>query len=142
MVILDNHMTKPGWCCSNDDGNGFFGDRDFDPEMWVDGLTKMATLFKGVKNVVGMSLRNELRGPKQNVNDWYRYVRTTLCSGESDGSSCSRFISSSARARASSGSPASSSCLPSCSTASVVGSFSSPSSTRIALNCSRSKYSR
>ena len=78
MVILDNHMTKPGWCCSNDDGNGFFGDRDFDPEMWVDGLTKMATLFKGVKNVVGMSLRNELRGPKQNVNDWYRYVRTSF----------------------------------------------------------------
>ncbi|KAK4264971.1 hypothetical protein QN277_026082 [Acacia crassicarpa] len=74
MVILDNHMTKPGWCCSNSDGNGFFGDRDFDPELWVEGLTKMASLFNGVSHVVGMSLRNELRGPKQNVNDWYRYM--------------------------------------------------------------------
>ncbi|KAL2328417.1 hypothetical protein Fmac_021844 [Flemingia macrophylla] len=74
MVILDNHVTQPGWCCSNTDGNGFFGDQYFDPDLWVMGLTKMATLFKGVPNVVGMSLRNELRGPKQNLNDWYRYM--------------------------------------------------------------------
>ncbi|KAJ1405346.1 Ricin B, lectin domain [Sesbania bispinosa] len=74
MVILDNHITQPGWCCSNSDGNGFFGDRNFDPNQWIVGLTKMANLFNGVDNVVGMSLRNELRGPKQNVNDWYRYM--------------------------------------------------------------------
>ncbi|XP_057415719.1 glycosyl hydrolase 5 family protein [Lotus japonicus] len=74
MAILDNHITQPGWCCSNSDGNGFFGDQFFDPDQWILGLTKMATLFNGVPNVVGMSLRNELRGPKQNVNDWYRYM--------------------------------------------------------------------
>jgi hypothetical protein len=27
MVILDNHVSNPGWCCGNDDGNGVFGDR-------------------------------------------------------------------------------------------------------------------
>ncbi|XP_044491087.1 glycosyl hydrolase 5 family protein-like isoform X1 [Mangifera indica] len=75
MVILDNHITKPGWCCSNTDGNGFFGDQYFDPQLWINGLTKMATLFNGVTNVIGMSLRNELRGPKQNINDWYRYMQ-------------------------------------------------------------------
>lgn len=75
MVILDNHISKPGWCCSSFDGNGFFGDQYFDPYLWVQGLTRMATLFKGVANVVGMSLRNELRGPKQNVRDWYRYMQ-------------------------------------------------------------------
>lgn len=74
MVILDNHVTQPGWCCSNSDGNGFFGDQYFDPNLWLSGLTKMATIFNGVTNVVGMSLRNELRGPKQNANDWYRYI--------------------------------------------------------------------
>ncbi|KAK2438462.1 glycosyl hydrolase 5 family protein [Trifolium repens] len=74
MVILDNHITQPGWCCSGSDGNGFFGDQYFDPNLWITGLTKMATLFRGVTNVVGMSLRNELRGPKQNVDDWYRYM--------------------------------------------------------------------
>lgn len=74
MVILDNHLTRPGWCCSKTDGNGFFGDIYFDPDLWIKGLTHMATLFNGVTNVVGMSLRNELRGAKQNVNDWYKYV--------------------------------------------------------------------
>ncbi|EXB82480.1 hypothetical protein L484_027655 [Morus notabilis] len=75
MVVLDNHVTKPGWCCSNFDGNGFFGDQYFDPDLWIKGLTHMATLFKGVQNVIGMSLRNELRGPKQNVNDWFKYMQ-------------------------------------------------------------------
>lgn len=74
MVILDNHVTRPGWCCSNTDGNGFFGDQYFKPEEWVHGLTIMASLFRGVSNVVGMSLRNELRGPNQNVDLWYKYV--------------------------------------------------------------------
>ncbi|KAK9751129.1 hypothetical protein RND81_02G244300 [Saponaria officinalis] len=75
MVILDNHLTIPGWCCSRTDGNGFFGDTYFDPDLWIEGLTKMATLFKNNPNVVGMSLRNELRGPKENANDWYRYMQ-------------------------------------------------------------------
>ncbi|XP_074309984.1 glycosyl hydrolase 5 family protein-like [Silene latifolia] len=75
MVILDNHLTKPGWCCSRTDGNGFFGDKYFEPNFWIHGLRKMATLFKDNPNVIGMSLRNELRGPRQNVNDWYRYMQ-------------------------------------------------------------------
>ncbi|MCL7044626.1 hypothetical protein MKW94_019935 [Papaver nudicaule] len=75
MVILDNHLSKPGWCCSNFDDNGFFGDKYFDPQVWIKGLTKMATLFNGSTSVVGMSLRNELRGRKQNVKDWYKYMQ-------------------------------------------------------------------
>ncbi|KAF5443052.1 hypothetical protein F2P56_035645, partial [Juglans regia] len=75
MVILDNHISKPGWCCSNSDRNGFFGDQYFNPDLWIEGLTRMATIFNGVDNVVGMSLRNELRGPRQNVYDWYRYMQ-------------------------------------------------------------------
>ncbi|KAJ8645793.1 hypothetical protein MRB53_007541 [Persea americana] len=75
MVILDNHISKPGWCCSQSDGNGFFGDRYFNPDSWLTGLTKMATMFNTTTNVVAMSLRNELRGPRENVGDWYRYMQ-------------------------------------------------------------------
>ncbi|GFY91465.1 cellulase (glycosyl hydrolase family 5) protein [Actinidia rufa] len=75
MVILDNHISTPGWCCGNFDGNGFFGDQFFNPDVWIKGLTRMATMFRATPNVVGMSLRNELRGNKQNVNDWYRYMQ-------------------------------------------------------------------
>ncbi|KAL0385446.1 UNVERIFIED_CONTAM: Glycosyl hydrolase 5 family protein [Sesamum radiatum] len=75
MIILDNHTSKPGWCCGDADGNGFFGDEYFNPDVWVKGLTRVATTFKATKNVVGMSLRNELRGRRQNVYDWYRYMQ-------------------------------------------------------------------
>ncbi|KAG1370045.1 glycosyl hydrolase 5 family protein [Cocos nucifera] len=75
MVILDNQISKPGWCCSKFDDNGFFGDKYFDPDEWLRGLTMMATMFNGTTNVVGMSLRNELRGPKQNISLWYRYMQ-------------------------------------------------------------------
>ncbi|KAJ4973140.1 hypothetical protein NE237_006314 [Protea cynaroides] len=75
MVILDNHISKPGLCCSDFDDNGFFGDRYFVPDLWVEGLTAIATMFNGTTNVVGISLRNELRGPKQNTKDWYRYMQ-------------------------------------------------------------------
>ncbi|XP_015937938.1 glycosyl hydrolase 5 family protein [Arachis duranensis] len=74
MVILDNHCTKPSMCCSETDQNGFFGDKYFDPHVWIKGLTKMATMFNGVTNVVAMSLRNEPRGPRSNLKDWYRYM--------------------------------------------------------------------
>ncbi|CAL5033058.1 unnamed protein product [Urochloa decumbens] len=75
MVILDNHVSRPGWCCRAGDGNGFFGDADFDPDVWVEGLRTMAAMFAGEDSVVGMSLRNELRGPRQNTDDWYRYMQ-------------------------------------------------------------------
>ncbi|KAG6713861.1 hypothetical protein I3842_05G174200 [Carya illinoinensis] len=45
MVILDNHISKPGWCCSASDRNGFFGDGYFNPDLWVKGLTQMARIF-------------------------------------------------------------------------------------------------
>lgn len=75
MIILDNHLSKPGWCCNNDDGNGFFGDMYFDPEVWIKGVTRVAAMFKGYTNVVGMSLRNELRGQRQDVKTWYKYMQ-------------------------------------------------------------------
>ncbi|KAI7988845.1 hypothetical protein LOK49_LG13G00528 [Camellia lanceoleosa] len=75
MVILDNHISKPGWCCDESDGSGFFGDQYFNPDLWIKGLIVMASLFKGTPYVVGMSLRNELRGRKENANDWYRYMQ-------------------------------------------------------------------
>ncbi|CAI9113120.1 OLC1v1013662C1 [Oldenlandia corymbosa var. corymbosa] len=75
MIILDNHTSKPGWCCGGSDGDGFFGDQYFNPDLWIKGLTTMATMFKDDKYLIGISLRNELRGPKENVDDWYRYMK-------------------------------------------------------------------
>ncbi|KAK6928759.1 Glycoside hydrolase, family 5 [Dillenia turbinata] len=75
MVVVDNHVSMPMWCCRDNDGNGFFGDRFFTPREWLKGLIMVAKQFKGKKQVVGMSLRNELRGPHQNLLGWYRYLK-------------------------------------------------------------------
>ena len=47
MVILDNHISQPRWCYSNLDGNGFFGDKDFNPQVCINGLTIVASTFNG-----------------------------------------------------------------------------------------------
>ncbi|KAK7356928.1 hypothetical protein VNO80_16208 [Phaseolus coccineus] len=86
------YCLKPGWCCGNTDGNGFFTDKFFNPDQWISGLTKMATLFKGVNTVVGMSLRNELRGPKQNVDDWYKSVIYSRSTSSRDVESVNIFV--------------------------------------------------
>ncbi|PIN07243.1 Cellulase [Handroanthus impetiginosus] len=75
MVLLDNHVSQPNWCCGENDGNGFFGDANFDPAEWLEGLAIVARTYKGNSTVVAMSLRNELRGPRQNVEDWYKYMQ-------------------------------------------------------------------
>lgn len=46
MVVLDNHVSQPTWCCSNNDGNGFFGDVNFDPKEWEQGLSIVARTYK------------------------------------------------------------------------------------------------
>lgn len=74
MIVLDNHMSSPGWCCSDDDGNGFWEDRFFDPEEWLRGLQIVADLALDCTNVVGLGLRNEPRGPRQNAAAWRKYM--------------------------------------------------------------------
>ncbi|KAG1346507.1 glycosyl hydrolase 5 family protein [Cocos nucifera] len=74
MVVLDNHVSRPQWCCGNDDGNGFFGDLYFDPEEWLRGLELVARRYRDSPQVVGMSMRNELRGPNQSEPAWYRNI--------------------------------------------------------------------
>jgi hypothetical protein len=51
MVLIDNHVSMPKWCCDNKDQNGFFGDRHFDPHEWLQGLAFIAKHFKGKSNV-------------------------------------------------------------------------------------------
>ncbi|EEF51264.1 hydrolase, hydrolyzing O-glycosyl compounds, putative [Ricinus communis] len=74
LVVLDNQVSRPTWCCGYDDGNGFFGDKDFDAEEWLQALATVADRFKGKSQVIGISTRNELRGPSSNEDDWYKYM--------------------------------------------------------------------
>ncbi|KAH6654339.1 cellulase family protein [Truncatella angustata] len=70
MTILDNHVSKAGWCCDLDDGNGWWdkaqgyvesNSRYFNTGNWLNGLSAMATWATSQPGVVAMSLRNEPR---------------------------------------------------------------------------------
>ncbi|AES77604.2 hydrolyzing O-glycosyl compounds hydrolase [Medicago truncatula] len=74
MVLVDNHVSDPKWCCHNKDGNGFFGDQYSDPKEWLQGLSNVANRVKGKSQVVAVGLRNELRGPGQNIDNWQKYM--------------------------------------------------------------------
>jgi hypothetical protein len=62
------------WCCSDADGNGFWGDRYFDADQWITGLTYVAKKTTSRPYIVGTSLRNELRGSRATQTDWYHYM--------------------------------------------------------------------
>lgn len=51
MVDVDNHVSKPTWCCSDNDGNGFFGDTYNDGKEWLRGVSTVAKHFKGKSHV-------------------------------------------------------------------------------------------
>ena len=42
MVILNNHNSAAGWCCSEHDGDGLWYTHQFPEQMWLDALQMMA----------------------------------------------------------------------------------------------------
>lgn len=46
MVLLDCHVSEPIWCCGENDGNGFWGDKNLQPQEWLHALTTVATMYK------------------------------------------------------------------------------------------------
>lgn len=76
MVILDNHMSRADWCCSETDGNGLWYSVDYPEEKWLHDWTTIATRYRKNKWVVGADLRNELRngavwGGADPKHDWH-----------------------------------------------------------------------
>ena len=74
-------MSKAQWCCSDDDGNAWFGDTHFLVTNWQRGLAYMATHAANWPNAVSIGLRNELREPVNATahpygwDSWYTNMR-------------------------------------------------------------------
>jgi endoglucanase len=85
MTILDNHISRAGWCCDLTDGNGWWSDapiyssdnsRYFDSAQWLTGLKTMADWAIGHEGIVAFSLRNEMRATITQIafasGTWYQ----------------------------------------------------------------------
>jgi endoglucanase len=76
MVILDNHVSRADWCCSESDGNGLWYNADYPETKWLADWQTIAHRYRNQRWVVGADLRNELRnraawgGPDPKL-DWH-----------------------------------------------------------------------
>lgn len=79
LVILNNHISSKGWCCSVADGQGLWYTKRYSQQQWLDYLGFVAERYHANPLVAGIDLRNEIRpsflgSPKWGVqdpkNDW------------------------------------------------------------------------
>lgn len=63
MVILDNHMSNAGWCCSTTDNNELWYNSSYPEANWIADWQALATRYQGNPMVIGVDLRNEPRSP-------------------------------------------------------------------------------
>jgi endoglucanase len=61
MVILDNHVSRADWCCSETDGNGLWYNNEYPESNWLADWQTIAKRYGDQPWVVGADLRNELR---------------------------------------------------------------------------------
>ena len=61
LVILDNHMSRADWCCSETDGNGLWYNAEYPESQWLADWQTIVARYKHQPWVIGADLRNELR---------------------------------------------------------------------------------
>jgi endoglucanase len=61
MVVLDNHVSRADWCCSDTDGNGLWYSTDHPESSWLADWQTIVRRYRCNPWVVGADLRNELR---------------------------------------------------------------------------------
>lgn len=76
MVILDNHVSRADWCCSETDGNGLWYNDEYPETKWLADWSTIARRYGKQPWVVGADLRNELRsgaawGGQNPKLDWH-----------------------------------------------------------------------
>ncbi len=65
LVILDNHVSRADWCCSETDGNGLWYNAEYPEEKWLADWQTIVRRYKHQPWVIGTDLRNELRSGAQ-----------------------------------------------------------------------------
>lgn len=60
MVIIDQHVSKAGWCCFAAQAEGLWYQAGYPEELWIESLANMTRRYQTNAMVVGIELRNEL----------------------------------------------------------------------------------
>ncbi|CAK9061890.1 Sodium/proton antiporter 1 (AtNHD1) (Na(+)/H(+) antiporter 1) [Durusdinium trenchii] len=70
LVILNNHVSSAGWCCSGSDGEGLWHTERYPEEDWLRGIQLVARRYQPNPRVVGFDLRNEVRADGITLPTW------------------------------------------------------------------------
>ena len=97
MVILDNHMSRADWCCSEKDGNGLWYNAEYPESKWLADWQTIVGRYKRERWVIGADLRNELRsraawGGTDPELDWHA-ARESRLTGRGDHGAVSHDVS-------------------------------------------------
>lgn len=76
LVILDDHVSRADWCCSETDGNGLWYNAEYPEKAWLDDWQNIVDRYRAQPWVIGADLRNELRngaawGGSDPAKDWH-----------------------------------------------------------------------
>jgi endoglucanase len=63
MVVLDNHVSNAGWCCSTTDNNELWYNSSYPEANWIADWQALASRYQSNPMVIGVDLRNEPRSP-------------------------------------------------------------------------------
>jgi len=61
MVVVNNHNSDAGWCCTLEDDNGLWYNQAYPERDWIASLQGMARRYRDNPLVIGYDLRNEPR---------------------------------------------------------------------------------
>jgi len=62
VVVLDNHRSRGDWCCDIPHGDGLWYTEEYPESDFIAHWLEMVERYRGEPAVVGVDLRNELRG--------------------------------------------------------------------------------
>ena len=65
-VILNNHISDAGWCCSYKDSNGLWHNKNYTSDQWVEAVAGLSERYLSNILVIGHDLRNEIRPDEVN----------------------------------------------------------------------------
>jgi endoglucanase len=70
VVVLDNHVSKAGWCCTETDDNGLWFNAQYPEASWIADWRTMVDRYANEPAVVGVDLRNEPRRSNGKAPTW------------------------------------------------------------------------
>ena len=70
LIVLNNHNSASGWCCSLDSEEGLWQTTLYSTDDWVEGLKNITARYASIPQVIGMDLRNEIHDFEDQIITW------------------------------------------------------------------------